>query len=1069
MTSSNELPSPTVPTCSKCHQPLGNRLVRALDGTFHPECFTCMDCNAPVAARFFPFTTDEGQTLPLCERDYFRRLGLVCDKCNEALRGPYIIALDKKYHTDHFTCSACSTVFGPEDSYYEHDGQVFCHFHYSTQFAVSCAGCQMAILKQYVEIDRKDIVEHWHPECYMIHKYWNVRIANPSLRDKETIIHHELLPKNPVELAEKQRDMEEKVYRIWTVLSAFEESSAVCISEMLLHVSNGAYVEGICLSERFLVHVEALFSGVDELDKIHHEYDQGEFKYTREAKMLCKKIINFFSLLSRTQEMKRLGITQELLSLVTGLAHYLKILIRVALTTALRLELVLGRPVAVSRLLAKLMEVAGKEGHSRDSQRLVKAKQSSDLCHVCRITVEDQCVKYGELRWHINCFNCRQCKRPLAREFRNATFSSASQSALCSSCAGVHESEVPTPFEYVSKLTQFAYLLRVALSRLCNFLQITDSQLSSVDFSIKTKPYLPKDVPPTKEVSASPTTMQQSKFPTSPVDEKQINTPAYPTHITDVKNVPATNLNRKVSRSFKTAKRSTILGNVYNTTQKTTPISEEDEDNTRSGVPARESSLSGPRLDQHKNLPPLPQEQDEGGDGGGEDYRSKGIRLEDVPDFAKKVTDRPSRHQHTPSTLGTHINVSATTGKPRVYLSELSALQDMIIRHVAVVHIEPYVREHFSLSELLNLIETKKVSIWGKFFTSIMHGGGKKQIKAKEDGTFGVPLDLLTERTGVESNLGASPSPVRVAAFIDDSVTAMRQMDMSVEGIFRKNGNIRRLKDLTEQLDRNPQDVDLFAQPSIQIAALLKKFLRELPDPLMTYKLHGLFTCALKLSDTTACKRVLQLAYCMLPRVNRDALEVLFLFFRWVASFSHVTTDVGSRMDIPNLARVIAPNILTTNSKDPLKDDSFTSISVVEMMLESFDEFCMVPEDLEPFLQDPKFKEGKPTDLSSKDFLKKVEQMMKHSNASSASSPVSTMSSASTATSATANSSVNDVRFLEVQQQQHQYQQHSPTSIYAQQGYLPYPNQHPSSDFRPNQLSMRQSSLNAAAGQPPLK
>lgn len=64
-----------------------------------------------------------------------------------------------------------------------------------------------------------------------------------------------------------------------------------------------------------------------------------EFKYTREAKMLCKKIINFFSLLSRTgdMEMKKLGITQELLSLVTGLAHYLKILIRLALTSALRL------------------------------------------------------------------------------------------------------------------------------------------------------------------------------------------------------------------------------------------------------------------------------------------------------------------------------------------------------------------------------------------------------------------------------------------------------------------------------------------------------------------------------------------------------------------------------------------------------------------------------------------------------------------------------------------------------------------------------------------------------------
>lgn len=35
--------------------------------------------------------------------------------------------------------------------------------------------------------------------------------------------------------------------------------------------------------------------------------------------------------------MKKLGITQELLSLVTGLAHYLKVLIRVTLNAALLL------------------------------------------------------------------------------------------------------------------------------------------------------------------------------------------------------------------------------------------------------------------------------------------------------------------------------------------------------------------------------------------------------------------------------------------------------------------------------------------------------------------------------------------------------------------------------------------------------------------------------------------------------------------------------------------------------------------------------------------------------------
>lgn len=77
---------------------------------------------------------------------------------------------DKKYHVEHFTCSLCPTLFGPQDSYYEHDGDVYCHFHYSTRFATKCAGCSSAILKQFVEINRNMRDECWHPECYMINK-----------------------------------------------------------------------------------------------------------------------------------------------------------------------------------------------------------------------------------------------------------------------------------------------------------------------------------------------------------------------------------------------------------------------------------------------------------------------------------------------------------------------------------------------------------------------------------------------------------------------------------------------------------------------------------------------------------------------------------------------------------------------------------------------------------------------------------------------------------------------------------------------------------------------------------
>lgn len=79
-------------------------------------------------------------------------------------------SLDKKFHVEHFTCSLCPTLFGPQDSYYEHDGDVYCHFHYSTRFATKCAGCNSAILKQFVEINRNSRDECWHPECYMINK-----------------------------------------------------------------------------------------------------------------------------------------------------------------------------------------------------------------------------------------------------------------------------------------------------------------------------------------------------------------------------------------------------------------------------------------------------------------------------------------------------------------------------------------------------------------------------------------------------------------------------------------------------------------------------------------------------------------------------------------------------------------------------------------------------------------------------------------------------------------------------------------------------------------------------------
>lgn len=127
------------------------------------------------------------------------------------------------------------------------------------------------------------------------------------------------------------------------------------------------------------------------------------------------------------------------------------------------------------------------------------------------------------------------------------------------------------------------------------------------------------------------------------------------------------------------------------------------------------------------------------------------------------------------------------------------------------------------------------------------------------EGVFGIPLEVLTERDGADSSLAVGPGTLRVPGIIDEALVAMKQMgklhflcgrfivnrrlflDMSVEGVFRKNGNIRKLKDLAERIDSCQENVEMISEGPVQIAALLKKFLRELPDPLLTFKLHRLF------------------------------------------------------------------------------------------------------------------------------------------------------------------------------------------------------------------------------------
>jgi hypothetical protein len=101
----------------------------------------------------------------------------------------------------------------------------------------------------------------------MIHKFWNVRLASSQdAIDIRQQLENTTDEEGRNQVREEEERMEEKVYRIWSVLSTFEESSAACISDMLLHVSNGAYVDGVLVAKKFIWHVDILFHTADKLD-----------------------------------------------------------------------------------------------------------------------------------------------------------------------------------------------------------------------------------------------------------------------------------------------------------------------------------------------------------------------------------------------------------------------------------------------------------------------------------------------------------------------------------------------------------------------------------------------------------------------------------------------------------------------------------------------------------------------------------------------------------------------------------------------------------------------------------
>ena len=105
--------------------------------------------------------------------------------------------------------------------------------------------------------------------------------------------------------------------------------------------------------------------------------------------------------------------------------------------------------------------------------------------------------------------------------------------------------------------------------------------------------------------------------------------------------------------------------------------------------------------------------------------------------------------------------------------------------------------------------------------------------------------------------------------------------------------------------------------PPFDLAALIKQFFRELPDPLLTTKLHDTFLKCQQLQEERDRVQAMLLVCHLLPLHHLTTLRYTMLFLRRVAECSD-----SNKMDVPNLAVCMAPNLMYVM---PSKSDKVTS------------------------------------------------------------------------------------------------------------------------------------------------
>ncbi|XP_070793560.1 rho GTPase-activating protein 44 [Pituophis catenifer annectens] len=212
------------------------------------------------------------------------------------------------------------------------------------------------------------------------------------------------------------------------------------------------------------------------------------------------------------------------------------------------------------------------------------------------------------------------------------------------------------------------------------------------------------------------------------------------------------------------------------------------------------------------------------------------------------------------------------------------------------------------------------------------------QIKAQQEAwiekpSFGKPLEEHLAVSGRE-----------IAFPIEACVTMLLECGMQEEGLFRVAPSASKLKKLKAALDCCVVDVQEYSADPHAIAGALKSYLRELPEPLMTFELYEEWIQASNIQDQDKRLQALWNALEKLPKASYNNLRYLIKFLANLTEYQD-----ANKMTPSNIAIVLGPNLLWPqtegNITEMMATVSLQIVAIIEPLIQHADWFF--PGDIE--------------------------------------------------------------------------------------------------------------------------